>query len=261
MCGAHNSRGDFYQRLWTPEELDLDLHINQLEIRAAREGLVNLASRGDRVRLFVDSTAALFYIKKQGGTRSHSLAREAIALWKDSISNDIDLLPPQWISSSDNLGADFLTRNRLQHWELMLDRRLFIQIVEHFQVFPSLDAFATNRTAQLPRYMSWYRDDQAIAQNAMLASWDPVTYLFPPVPMLMKVLQKVQREGIMAVLVCPRWPSSMWWSLATSMLVEPPLSLPHFRSALVNMTGEPLQIYLDPLVALIISGCTTETQC
>ena len=81
MCGAHSSRGSFYQRPSSPEELSQDLHINLLELRAAREGLANLASPGDRVRLYVDSTTALFYIRKQGGTRSLALANEAFSLW------------------------------------------------------------------------------------------------------------------------------------------------------------------------------------
>lgn len=257
MCGAHSSRGDFFQRDWSQEELDCDPHINVLEVRAAREGLVNLASAGDRVRLYVDSTAALYYIKKQGGTRSRALAMEALALWEASETCQVDLLPPQWISTHENVGADFLTRNRMQHWELMLRRDLFRQIVDHFQVFPSLDAFASRITAQMPRYMSWFPDPLAIAQDTMLAQWDAVTYLFPPVPMLPKVLQKIKLEGIKAILICPRWPSSMWWTLATDMLVEPPLSLPHSHSALENLTGKSIQCYLDPLVAMVVSGATT----
>ena len=49
-----------------------------------RKVSINLAEPGDRVRLFVDSTAALYYIRKQGGTRSHALAKEAANLWRDS---------------------------------------------------------------------------------------------------------------------------------------------------------------------------------
>ena len=254
MCGAHSSRGDFFQRPWSASELASEPHINLLELRAAREGLRHLASSGDIVRLFIDNTTALHYIRKQGGTRSHRLGSEAVTLWKETIDSDISLLAPQWIASSDNVSADFLSRNHIHHWELMLDRDLFRQILEHFQVFPTLDAFASRQTHQLPRYMSWFPDSRAVARDAMIAKWDSVTYLFPPVPLLLKVLQKIRAEGCKAILVCPRWPSSMWWTLATDMLVEPPYSLPHFRSALVNLSGEPFQSYLDPLVALVLSG-------
>ena len=84
------------------------------------ENLAKLASPGDRVRLYVDSTTALYYIRKQGGTRSLALANEAITLWEESLKNGIDLLSPQWISTHDNVAADFLSRNCINHWELML---------------------------------------------------------------------------------------------------------------------------------------------
>lgn len=42
MCGAHNSRGEFFQRSWTPQELSSDPHINVLEARVAKEGLASL---------------------------------------------------------------------------------------------------------------------------------------------------------------------------------------------------------------------------
>ena len=116
--------------------------------------MLNLASPGDKVRLYVDSMTALYYIKKQGGTRSHVLAREAVELWTQSISRDFFLLSPHWISTDQNVMADFLSRDRMQHCELMLDRAVFRAIIDHFQVFPTMDAFASRDTAQLPRYVS-----------------------------------------------------------------------------------------------------------
>ena len=126
--------------------------------------------------------------------------------------------------------------------------------MDHFQISPTLDAFATAESAQLPRYMSWYPDREAVGRDAMLLPWDPVTYLFPPVPLLPKVLQKICREHITAVLVCPRWPSAMWWTLVSDLLVEPPFTLPHFRLALKKLTGGPWGCYLDPLVAVVVAG-------
>ena len=119
-CGAHSSCGDFFQRLGSPEEIESDPHINLLELRAAKEGLLNLASPGDRVRLFIDSTTAVYYVKKQGGTHSHYLAAEAISLWEEANSFGVEILTPHWISTSDNASADFLTRHSIGHWELRL---------------------------------------------------------------------------------------------------------------------------------------------
>ena len=138
----------------------------------------------------------------------------------------------------------------MDNWELCLDRRLFTSVVEHFSVYPSLDAFASHWSAQLPRDMSWYRDSQAVAQDALLAPWDPITYLFPPVPLLPRVIRKVKEEKIRALLICPYWPTALWWGLLVDMLVEPPMTLPHYRTILTHYRSDGSIPYLDPLVAL-----------
>lgn len=250
--GGHNSRGDFVQRTWSQDEKDL--HINLLETRAARESIAQLAQPGDRVRLHIDNRTAAAYIRRQGGTKSSSVSQEACLLWKDAVDRDIVLLNPHWIPTGENVLADFLSRHDMDNWELCLDRRIFTSVVEHFSVFPSLDAFASHWSAQLPRYMSWYRDSQALAQDALMNPWDPVTYLFPPVPLLPRVIRKVKEEKIRALLICPYWPTALWWGVLTDMLVEPPMPLPHYKSIVSHYTLEGKIPYLDPLVALHISG-------
>ena len=90
---------------------------------------------------------------------------------------------------------DFLSRHDMYHWEIMLDREVFSAILEHFDLQPTLDVFASRSTAQLSRFMSWEKDPQTVAQDAMIQSWDPVSYLFPPVPLLPKVIRQVKDQG------------------------------------------------------------------
>ena len=220
---------------------------------STRESL-SLASPGDRVRLHLDSTTACSYIRRQGGTRSLSLSKEACLLWEQAVSNNITLLTPHWLSSKDNAEADFLARNRLSQWEFRLRQDLFLQILETFQIWPTLDAFASKATTKMPRYMTWYPDQGAVARDALLQEWDPVTYLFPPVPLMLKVLQRVRDQGIRAVLVCPHWPTSIWWPLVLDMMVEPLLPLPYYQQALETLDGERIQPYMEPLVAIHLSG-------
>ena len=136
----------------------------------------------------------------------------------------------------------------------MLDRRVFRSILDHFSLQPTLDAFACRYSAQLPRYMSWHRDQQAVAQDALLSPWDPVTYLFPPVPLLPKVVRKIRDQRIRAILVCPQWPTALWWGLLLDMMVEPPMLLPQYKSILETQDNTPVVPYLDPLVALHVTG-------
>ena len=251
MGGACNSRGEYFQREWSESELSLEPHISLLE---AREAVSQLSISRDLVRLHIDNYTALAYIRKQGGTRSYALNAEACLLWEEAISHNLTILTPQWIGSKENFMADFLSRNNLHHWEFFLDRDLFRFVVESFQVFPSLDCFASAATTQLPRYMSWFQDPYSAGRNALLCKWDPVSYLFPPVPLLPKVVLKVKEEQIRAILICPKWPSAMWWPLVMEMLVEPPIPLPHYRLALVKLSEHQSLPYLDPLVALHIKG-------
>ena len=252
--GGHSSRGDYTQRRWSKEELALDHHINLLETRAAREAIIELAEHGDNVRLHIDNRTAAAYIRCQGGTKSYSLSQEACQLWEEAQDHGVTILTPQWISSKENTSADFLSRNDISQWTFMLNKEMFSQILDHYHLQPTLDAFACRWSAQLPRYMSWHRDPLAVAQDALLAPWDPVTYLFPPVPLLPKVVRKVKGERLRAILICPQWPTALWWGLLQEMIVEPPLVLPHYRSIVEIFHQDQTLPYLEPLVALHISG-------
>ena len=254
MGGARNSRGKFTQRSWSSNELDVNPHINLLEIRAAREGIDKLAVEGDKVRLHIDNITACSYIRKQGGTRSSNLSDEACLLWEEALARNILILTPHWLSSKDNIEADFLSRNKLNQWEFYIRPSLFEYILRELQVYPTLDAFASRSTTQLERYMSWFPDSQAVAQDALLHQWDEITYLFPPVPLMLKVLRLVREQGISAVLVCPQWPTALWWPSVVEMMVGAPLPLPYYKEALVMVGKGNLQPFLDPLVAVHISA-------
>ena len=258
MGGARSSRGECFQRTWTKMELSRKPSINLLELRAAREGLKSLSRPGDVVRLHLDNRTACAYITKQGGTKSHLLSEEACRLWEEALEKGVTLLAPHWLSTQDNVEADFLSRNKLEHWEFMLEKSVFNMVLETFHVRPTLDAFASKGTAQLPRYMTWSRDPQAVASDALLHKWDPVTYLFPPVPLIMKVLHKVRAQRIRAVMVCPHWSSALWWPMLVELLVEPPLPLPYYQKALQMRNLEAKLPYLEPLVAVHISSLHLE---
>ena len=148
----------------------------------------------------------------------------------------------------------FTSRHDMTQWMFMLDRKVFRSILDHFSLQPTLDAFACQYLAQLPRYMSWHRDQQAVAQDALLSSWDPVTYLFPPVPLLPKVVRKIKDQGIRAILICPQWPTAICWGLLLDMMVEPPMLLLLYKTILETLVNNPVVPYIDPQVRLHVTG-------
>ena len=251
-CGSHTSRGEYTQRVWSDGEKSL--HINHLELRSAREAAKEFALPGDRIRLHIDSKVACAYVRKQGGTRSTSLSQEACLLWDEMIQREVSILTPHWISTSDNSVADFLTRQKGTTWEFKLNPILFSTIMTHFDLQPTLDSFASSETRQLPRYMSWDYEEDALGRDALLCRWDEVTYCFPPIPLIPKVMNKIRDEKIDAILVCPEWPASLWWMQVKQMLVAPPFPLPPFRQSLLPVGQKPIQVFLDPLVAVHVSG-------
>ena len=251
-CGSHTSRGEFSQRSW--DENEKTCHINFLELRSAKEAAEEFSRPGDRVRMHIDSKVAASYITKQGGTRSNALSVEARALWEEMHARNVSLLTPHWISSADNCVADYLTQHRITTWELKLDPILFNTILSHFDLQPSLDAFASAEAHQLERYMSWEADTNAVGRDALLCHWDDVTFCFPPVPLIPKVVNKVKKEKIEAILVCPMWPASLWWLQVQQMLRSPPFPLPSYKQALTPMKEKTITVFLDPLVAVHISG-------
>ena len=103
-------------------------------------------------------------------------------LWQKAIRRNITILPPQWLSTSENIEADFLSRHRLQRWDFKLISSEFWRVYRRFKVWPTLDAFASRGSNQIPRYMTWEQDSRAMAINALDYYWDPETWLFPPVP-------------------------------------------------------------------------------
>ena len=161
-------------------------------------------------------------------------------------------------SSVDSYRGKYSSRFSLETRHDTVDvhvgKAVFRSVVDYFSLHPTLDAFACRYSAQLPRYMSWHRDQQAVAQDELISPWDPVTYLFPPVPLLPKVIRRIKDQKVRAILVCPQWPTALWWGLLLEMMVEPPMLLPHYRTILQMQDGNPVVPYLDPLVALDVTG-------
>ena len=95
-------------------------------------------------------------------------------------------------------------------WDFRLALSRFWRICRRLRVWPTLDAFASSWSHQIPRYMTWEEDSRAMAINALDYYWDPVTWLFPLVPLIPLALERVSEQQIEAILICPGWKGAMW---------------------------------------------------
>merc|ERR1711895_390223 len=106
---------------------------------------------------------AIAFIRRMGGTHSFTLCKDSLKLWHQAIEKKLTILPPMWISNLENTQADFLSRHSLVRWDFKLAPSEFRRVCRRFQVWPTLDAFASKRSHQIPRYMTWKVDSRATA--------------------------------------------------------------------------------------------------
>ena len=90
-----------------------------------------------------------------------------------------------------------------------------------------MDCFATRLNTKLPNFISRYADPYSSSIDAFSLPWRDKIYLFPPVPIISKVLSKFISDKVgHGLLVCPFWPSQSWFSIMLDLLIAPPFLLP-----------------------------------
>ena len=152
----------------------------------------------------------------------------------------------------ENMEADFVSRHSMLRWDFKLAPSEFRRICWRLQVWPTLDAFASKRAHQIPRYMTWEKDHRAVATNALDYYW------VPPVPLIPLVLERVQEQQIVVILICPEWTGAMWWPQLVELRTEmAPIQLPAAANCLRLPKGSTEELpNLDPLYAFHIRGKT-----
>ena len=78
---------------------------------------------------------------------------------------------------------------------------------------PAVDMFATVHNTHLPHFMSPVREPQALAIDVLSQDWQGrSTYMFPPFPLLSKVIQKLRtiQEGEV-IQIAPWWLTQPWF--------------------------------------------------
>ena len=104
--------------------------------------------------------------------------------------------------------------------------------------------------------MTWEDDFKTVEINALDYKWDPVTWLFPPVPLVQEVLQRVQEQQIEAILICPWWEGAKWWSHLVGVRTKnAPVRLKKAEDCLKFPRGNSQELpQMDPLYAFHIQG-------
>jgi hypothetical protein len=186
----------------------------------------------------VDNTTALAYIRKEGGLRGRRLLWEAERILLLLHSRRLRVLPA-FIPSEENLQADAASRFQLvPDWHL--DSNVFLQMVSLWGT-PQIDLFASRQSAQCRRFMSWRAADEPEAVDALSVVWNfRLAFLFPPIPLLSRVVRKLEVSRGVFLLVTPYWEAQTWFASLQALPVLEVRRLPFHESLVVDLvTGVP----------------------
>jgi hypothetical protein len=143
---------------------------------------------------------------------------------------------PAFISSEENLQADAASR-----FQLVPDWHLNTRVFRQFSSLwgpPQIDLFASLQSTQTTRFMSWRAVDSPEAINVR---WDfALAYLFPPIPLLKRVVRKLELSRGTFLLVTPYWEAQIWFVSLQVLQVVDVRRLPYHNKLVVDLsTGEP----------------------
>ena len=178
-------------------------------IKAFRDFLPRIM--GKSIQLVTDSTMVMYYINRQGGTQSLPLLRLAIKFWKWCRTHRI---APQaiHISSEENYLGDRLSGLPTRTHEWSLNDTVFLDICCRWGQ-PTIDLFASHTNAKCPRYCSRAGRDRTSLGDAFMVLWSgELTYLFPPIPVLLKMITRIIQYQTDTILIAPWWPRQPWFT-------------------------------------------------
>ena len=222
--GGHSDRSTF-SGMWSPTLMKC--HINFLELMAAFLCLKRLdPPQGCHVRLIMDNMTAVSCVRR-GGSRSphlNAVLKPIVALAKRKDW----FLSANHLSGTLNVMADLLSRKDPVSTEWTLDNQSF-GLIQNLDPPPDIDLFATRWNNKLPLFVAPMSDTLAVARDAFLIDWNQwkTVYIFPPIPLISRVLRKLTEFQGTAYVVAPHWPNSHWFG---QLLQRSHTSLP-LRSA------------------------------
>ena len=205
--------------IWTTP--DREEHITYKELKAVRFAVQSFLPRlrGRRVLLHEDNQAVVRILTTLT-SRSPALMNELRKLWYLLDTNDI-IIRPRYIQSAANIWADRLSRE-LDDSDWQLHPRLFRYLDRRYR--HTVDRFASQSNAHLPRYNSRWLDPQTEAVDCLRLpdrAWRVEdNWCHPPIELIDDLVAKLQRSGAAATVVTPHWPSRSWHQLLTEMSSE-----------------------------------------
>ena len=239
--------------LWSPSQQTL--HINVLELQAVwcalRHFLPYLS--GKHVLVRTDNTSVVYHINHQGSARSRQSLRVAQLLLHWAHPRLLSLRA-MYLPGALNGPADLLSRQGPHPGEWRLHPEVVGAIWRRFGR-ASVDLFASRATTHCPLWFSLADVASPLGQDALAHAWpQQLLYAFPPLPLILPLLDRVLSGEHSVLLVAPRWPGRAWFPVLYRLLEGDPWRLPTRLDLLSQLDGriwhpDPsrLQLWVWPL--------------
>lgn len=138
------------------------------------------------------------------------------------------------IAGVKNILADQLSRIKIRATELKLTN---VVVQKIFQIWghPTIDLFATFENKKAVVFCSWIQHPQSLTVDALTINWDNMfAYPYPPLTLIPKVLQHMQKFQCEIILIAPFWPTQHWYPQLLQLLVAYPLRIPTVENLLTQ---------------------------
>ncbi|XP_013874757.1 uncharacterized protein LOC106525168 [Austrofundulus limnaeus] len=222
--------------VWTLKQSRL--HINCLELLAVLLALKQFCPvlQNQHVLIRTDNTTVVSYINRQGGTRSLPLLELSHTLLQWCNVHFLSIRATH-VPGRLNLGPDLLSRGRPMVREWRLHPSVVDQIWTMFGR-AAVDLFATGANTHCPLFFSITDQNAPLGVDALAHPWPNVLlYAFPPVEMILPVLERVRRQRLSLILMAPHWPAKCWYAEIISLLAAQPWQLPLHQDLLSQAGG------------------------
>ena len=209
--GAWSSTLSTYGK-WSPDERKL--HINIRELKSVLYAFLSLFRSTFSCSILIrsDNSTVVSYINKQGGTSCSILCGLALELWQFCVKRNINISSLH-IAGKLNVRADKLSRLEVSDHDYFLSSSMFSSLSEAISFPLKVDLFADRLNYKIPNYISWHNDPYSSLVNAFSFKWIENVYLFPPIPLIDRVLNKFENDEVTnGLIICPYWPSKPWYS-------------------------------------------------
>ena len=194
------------------------------------------------VHIRMDIMRAMSYVIKMGGTKNQELTAISKEIWQYLLKRKITITA-EYLRGLMNVKADRESRQTRGSSEWKLNPTIFMKLCQ-IRGTPEVDLFASRVSHQLPHYISWKIDPFSQGRDAFQISWaHKFVYVFLPLALMGRVLQKVNQDQCLMLIITPAWPGQPWFLGLFKMFVKNPLLLP----ALKDLLKDPAE-KLNPFV-------------